>query len=160
MNPFVQSFDLEVIKINTQYYETKTANITDGIIGKYKRVEESYLVEKQEKMSVFEIPFIENVLFKEIKSNGRDLLLFIMYNLQKETDYISLKPDRTCNQMDIVKATYYSAIRQLMDIAVICKKSGTDYWVNPRYLYKGSRLDYYNKNYKEQIKIVAEVVKK
>lgn len=157
MNPFIQNFKLKVVKVNTSYFETKTSDIQDGYIGKYRKVEESYLAEQQEKISVYDIPYIENVLFTELKSNGRDLLLYIMYNIKKNEDSILLKPDKVCEKMKISKPTYYTAIQQLCDIGVICKRHTVEYWINPLYIFKGNRIDYYNSRCKECIDIVAEI---
>ena len=82
MNPFVQNFKLQVVKVHTNYYETKTSDISEGIVMSYRKISESFLAEKQEKVSVYNIPYIENILFKELKSAGRDLLLYIIYNIQ------------------------------------------------------------------------------
>lgn len=157
MNPFIQNFKLNVVKVNTTYYEVKTSNISEGIVGKHKKVEESYLIEQQEKTSIYEMAYIENILFKELKSAGRDLLLYIMYNLKKDEDTIILKPEMVCKKMTCVRTTYYKAISQLTDVGVICKKHTTEYWINPFYLFKGNRIDYYNKNCKDCIEIVAEI---
>lgn len=159
MNPFIQNFKLNVVKINTSYFETKTTNISDGIVGKYKKVEESYLAEQQDKTSVYHIPYIENILFKELKSSGRDLLLYIIYNIQKDDDTINLSADKLYKEMSISKSTYYTAISQLIDVGIICKKNNSTYWVNPFYIFKGNRIDYYHKHCPDCVNVVAEVKK-
>lgn len=157
MNPFVQNFKLKVVKVNTTYYETKTHDITEGVVGKFKQVTESFLAEQQEKTSVYDVGYIENILFKELKSNGRDMLLYVIYNLEKDSDIINLKQDKVCEKIGISRATYYSAIQQLIDVAILCRKHSSEYWINPFYLFKGNRIEYYNKIDKSAIEIVAEI---
>lgn len=160
MNPFIQNFRLKVIKVHAFSYETNTADIKDGYVGKFRTVEESFYAEQQNKTSVYDIPYIENILFKELKSAGRDLLLYIMYNIEKDSDTIILKPEKVMNKMDCSKGTYYSSIQQLIDVGIICKKHVTEYWVNPFFIFKGNRIEYYNKVCPDCIDTVAEIVKK
>jgi len=160
MNPFLQNFKLNVVKVNTTYYETKTSDISDGYVGKYKKVEESFLAEQQDKTSVYNIPNINNVLFKALDPRSRDLFLYIIYNIKKEEDIINLKLDAICSLTEMSKPTLIKSINILIDNAIICKKSQSEYWVNPFYIFKGNRIDYYNKQCPECIDIVANVFKK
>jgi len=160
MNPFLQNFKLSVIKVNTVYYETKTSDISDGFVGKYKKVEESFLAEKQSKTYVYEIPYIENILFKTMSSCARDLLLYIIYNLPKDQDFINLKTEKVLSILNISKPTLIKAKNQLEESAIICSKSQSEYWINPFYLFNGNRIDYYNKQCPDCINQVAEVVKR
>jgi predicted transcriptional regulator len=158
MNPFLQNFKLKVIKVNSKYYETKTSDIHDGFVGKFKEVHESFLAEQQEKITVYDIPYIENILFGELRNAGRDMLLYIIYNIKKNEDDINLQIEKTCIKMKISKGTYYTAVQQLIDVGLICKKHTTSYWINPFYLFKGNRIDYYYKQCSNCVEIVAEIV--
>lgn len=156
MNPFLQNFKLNVVKINTTYLETRT-NMSDGTVGNIRKIEDSFLAEQQDKVSVYNIPYIENILFKELRSSGRDLLLYVIYNIHKDEDIINLKPDKVCKEMDISKGTYYSGLTQLIDAGIICKKNISIYWINPLYIFKGNRIDYYNKFCPDCINIAVEL---
>jgi predicted transcriptional regulator len=157
MNPFIQNIRIPVVKVVENYYEAKTYSINDGVIPDYKTISSSFLMEQQDKILVYDIPYIENVLFSEIKSSGRDLFLYIVYNLKKEEDFIDLKPEKVCNKMGISRATYYNAIQQLNDIAILCKKHTTTYWINPKFLYKGNRLRYYKRHIPDALEEVAVI---
>lgn len=159
MNPFIQNFKLNVIRVTETKFRMDTDKIPkDGIIvGNYEEYKKSYLAEQQKKTTVYDVPFIENVLFNEIKSNGRDLLLYIIYNLQTNSDTIVLNTEKVCKKMSTSRATLYKAIIQLTDIAVICKKHKDEYWINPFYLFKGSRIDYYNSVCPDCIEVVANI---
>jgi hypothetical protein len=159
MNPFLQNFKLSLVKVYKTYYETKTENISDGYIGKYKEVTESFLMDSQKKTAVYHIPYIENVLFSEMKSNGRDLLLYVIYNIKEEEDFINLKLDRVCQQMKTSRPSLIKGINELSDVGVIAKKSQSEYWVNPHFIFKGNRIEHYYKNSPDSVVIVAETTK-
>lgn len=157
MNPFIQNFKLKAVKVIDKYNETRTSDISDGVVGKYKTVTEWYLAEQQEKVSVYDISYIENILFQELKSSGRDMLLYIIYNLKKDTDTIDLPIEKVCKKISISRGTYYNGVTQLIDVGIICKKQTTTYWINPFYIFKGNRINYYNKQNPDLIEIVAAV---
>ena len=91
MNPFIQNHKLALIRIYETTNLVNTNDISDGIILNYHKVTNEFCAEQQSKTSVYEIPFIENILFKEITSKGRDLLLYIIYNIKQNEDSINLK---------------------------------------------------------------------
>jgi hypothetical protein len=159
MNPFVQNFKLNLLKVNSSHFRVDTKNISDGIIGEYEKVEKSYLQEQQEKTSSYSVPNINNILFKELKSNGRDLFMYITYNLKKDSDSIELRPDKICEGMRITRGTMYTAVQQLIDVGLICKKKVSEYWINPYYLFKGNRINYYKQFGDQYINIVAHIKK-
>lgn len=158
-NPFLQNFKLPIIEVIETSYEVNTKYLSDGQVGKYKKVTESYYIEQQEKVSVYKIPYIKNVLFKELKSSGRDLLLYIIYTLKVDVDIIELNANKISKELGISKVTVYNGINQLVDIAVICKKFKSDYWINPVYLFKGDRISFYNKQCDNCTEIKAKVYK-
>ncbi len=155
MNPFIQSFRLQVLEKNRTYTVAKTSDIIEGVITKYQKITDTIHFEQQAKVSVYYIPFIENILYKEIKSSGRDLLLYIIYNINDNTDFISLKLDKLSKSMLCSKPTLINAIKQLTDVGVICRKNQSEYWVNPHYIFKGNRLEFFNTNYPEYIDLIS-----
>lgn len=163
MNPFLKTEfgKLNVIKVHST---TNVINVRDVpedgiIVGKYRTEINSYIMEQQERTSVYRVPYIINVLFKHLSSAGRDLLLYIIYKLPKEQDWINLKYDKVLKEMDVSRSTLSRAIQNLVDNAYIIKKAQSDYWINPTLLYKGNRLSYYNDNCPECIEVVAEISK-
>lgn len=93
MNPFIQNHKLALVKVHQVIKTVDTNDISDGIILNYQETTKSYCAEQQNKTSVYDIPYIESVLFTQMSSKGRDLLLYIIYNIQSDTDYITLKLD-------------------------------------------------------------------
>lgn len=161
MNPFLQNYRLKVVKINSTTFKVDTSNIHDGVIvGDYEQVTKSFLAEQQSKTSVYDIPYIENILFTEITSAGRDILLYIIYNVKENEDVINLKHDRLAKKVNLSRPTLIKGIQQLIDVGVICKKSQSEYWINPLYVFKGNRINYYRKQCEDCIDIVAEIAKR
>ena len=155
MNPFIQSFRLKILEKEYQYSVAKTADVVDGVITKFQKITDTVQFEQQSKTSVYYIPYIENILFRELKSNGRDALLYIIYNINENTDIITLKQDKVCKEMNTSKPTLISGLKQLIDIGVICKKSQSDYWVNPHYVFKGNRMNFFNSRYPDYIDTIS-----
>lgn len=160
MNPFIQNFKLKVIEIYSEQKYINSNDLSDGIATKYRKETSVFFAERQEKTAVYEIPYIENVLFKEMSSCGRDLLLYIIYNIQKNEDFINLKHDKVCKEMQISKPTLIKAINNLEENAIVCKKSQSEYWINPMYIFKGNRIAYYQKNCEDCIEIVSKLEQK
>jgi predicted transcriptional regulator len=167
VNPFLQNFKINVIKVRKSFKEARTSDVErymDGDSGinfvkDAKDVTETYLVEQQKKVSVFYIPHIENILYGVMKNAGRDLLLYVIYNIKEKQDWIDLKVDKIRSEMGISRATYYSAISQLIDVGIICKKIKSEYWVNPIYIFKGNRLEFYKDIQDDVIRVVSEISK-
>lgn len=157
MNPFIQNHKLALIKVHQVIKTVDTNDISDGIILNYQETTKSYCAEQQTKTSVYDIPYIESVLFTQMSSKSRDLLLYIIYNIQTDTDYITLKLDNISKKMNVSRPTLLKAIQELEDVAVICKKSQSDYWINPLYIFKGNRIKYYQSNCPDCIEIKAEI---
>lgn len=156
-NPFVQSFRLKtVLKTYSNKYVPKPINESNEIHTRYKTILDSVEIEQQSKVSVYYIPYVENILFKELKPSGRDLLLYIIYNIGSNTDVIKLKLEKVSKEMQISRPTLISAIKQLASISVICKKAQSEYWVNPHFVFKGNRIVFYQTHYPEYIEVVNE----
>lgn len=151
INPFLFTFNLNVVQ-HTYVSNDKSAK-EGSALKTTKQVSYKY-VEQQEKTSVYDIQMIEVILYKNMYASGRDLFLYIMYNMVKNKDYIKLEPEKVIRLLDITRNTYYSAIGQLMTAGVICKKSNSHYWVNPAYLFKGNRMNHYDDKYPSCIKVI------
>ena len=157
MNPFLQNNKLRLLRVHDSYHEVRTNHTKEGTAGTYKEVHESYLVEAQGKTLVYYIPYIEDLLFNKLSSNGRDLLLYIIYNIKENTDVISLKLDKVSKEMQISRPTLIKGIKDLLSNGFIATKSQSEYWVNPHCIFKGNRVNYYNLNCPECVEIVKEI---
>lgn len=163
MNPFLKTEHgrLKVLKIHSKINTINVSKIPEDriFVGDVKTEISSFLMEAQEKTSVYRYSYVINTLFKCLNSSGRDLLLYIIYKLPKDQDWIVLKYDKVLTEMGISRGTLSRAIQNLVDNAYIIKKSQSEYWINPTLLYKGSRLSYYQKECPDCIDIVHELSK-
>ena len=167
INPFIsqESFKLRAIRIvGTQTSVDISYIPQDSVVSDMDGVQTvtgSYLVEKMEKVSVYNIPNITGALFGDDTTKaGRDLFLFIIYNLKRDEDFITLRHKEVCTRMHISRVTLTKAIANLVDISVIQRKSQSDYWVNPHYVFNGDKLKFFKKHYNEYIEEVAVVKRK
>lgn len=158
-NPFLFSSSLNLIKVEETYYEADTRNIHDGVVMEAKKVTKTYHIEEQEKTSVYYITYRNNVLFKELTSIGRDILMYIIYNIKFNEDVIDLDINTVCKGINTGKTSYYRGINELKDISLLVKKEKQIYWINPHYIFKGDRIKFYADKCPECIKVVNTVQK-
>ena len=119
----------------------------------------SYLVEKVRGTTIFPFKDCNSVVFNGLTSAGMQLYLYILLNLKWEKDYINLKALETCEILGISRVTLHKAIKQLESIDVICKKSRSEYWINPNFLFNGSVVKYASKHEFSKINIVKTINK-
>lgn len=160
-NPFLKNFKLGVIQIVDTYFETKTSNIfADGFVGKFKEVTEKYYIEQQKHTKLYDTPFDLNVFYGELKPSGRDLFNYIAYKIKDDNDDIEINVAKVSKIIRLTPITIYSAIQQLIDIGVICKKAKSLYWVNPYYMFRGDRIAFYTAQCEDCIEVKATLNKK
>ncbi len=160
VNPFIQNYKLKLIEVYSEQKYVNSKDLLEGIATSYRKETSVFLAEQQEKTSVYDIPYIENILFSEMSSVGRDLLLYVIYNIGKNEDFINLKLDKVCQKMRISRPTLSKAISNLEENAIICKKAQSEFWINPMYIFKGNRIAYYQKVCEDCIDIVSKIDQK
>jgi predicted transcriptional regulator len=79
--------------------------------------------------------------------------------MKPDCDFINLKTEFVCKKMKISRPTLTRAISQLIDIGVLCKKTQSEYWINPFYIFKGNRIKFYNKTYPDCIEVSCKLNK-
>lgn len=142
MNPFVQNIKLEVLKVVENYVVSIRK---EGAAGAPKRMfTDSYFLEKQTKVSMYQQPSLD-FLFKRLKPAGRDLFLYISMTLRKNKDYIELSRSKVCEDMGTSRVTFFNAVKQLTEEGIICKKTVTEHWINPMFIFHGDRIGYFRK---------------
>jgi hypothetical protein len=156
-NPFVQSpdFKIRVKKKITKQFVFSYGELQKPEKTSYSTIESVQLIETQSKSSVYQFPYDNNVIFKELTSSGRDLFLYLVYNLRPNQDWIRLPQEFVCTRMNISPPTFYKAIANLTDNAIIVKKKKGEYWINPYFLFSGNRVTYYQDKNDSMIDIVV-----
>lgn len=156
MNPLALESNFFAIQ-QTNIYQTVTKYYqpSDGIVRSTYEVSSKITKEQQQKTSVYINDEINSKLFTNFSSNSRSLILYLIYNLKSQKDFIKLNPRQVQKIIYISPDSYKKAINQLIDEKLIYPKSITikseEYWINPHYMFKGARLLYFIKNYPNQI---------
>ena len=71
------------------------------------------------------------------------MLYYIIYNLPKDSDSITLKLTKLITEMNSSRPTVYRGIGELIEHSVIAKKKKVgDYWINPHYMFNGDRIKF------------------
>lgn len=87
-----------------------------------------------------------------LKPNAKNLFLWIAMNLGDGTDYISLNPEKICNELSAMagkygRSSYFTAISELKGAGIISHRKKGTYWVNPKVIFNGSRIKLYTNYY-------------
>lgn len=149
-NPFMNSFVIEALRFRSKQ------EVPDDV---HKAVHDwesskSYLTDRDNKCSVYYIPYAENTFFGEVKDAGRNIFLYIVINLKSNQDWINMKLEKVCDEMRISRPTALKGLKELTDIGVVTKKSQSEYWINPRFLFNGNRIQYYKKMDEKYVNII------
>lgn len=135
-NPFVQTLEIKAIW-KLMFTNNGTPN-TDGQVAMREKAEK-ILMDVDDRASIFTAHIL--VWFKELPSNAKDMFMWIAAHLHWETDVIQITEDTYCEEMKVSRATFFAAKSALVNRLIIPRASRKNtYWVNPTYLYKGSRL--------------------
>jgi hypothetical protein len=80
--------------------------------------------------------------FRDLSTSAKDMFMWIAMQLPLNQDYMEITEERYCKEMEVSRGTFYTAKTQLINrlLAVRTSRKNT-YWVNPSYMYKGSRVD-------------------
>lgn len=86
-------------------------------------------------------------VFKQTSDTASKIFLYIAYTIPKDKDSIVLNPEDVMGFVGIKSVTtYYKYIQELMDNAVIARRSNSEYWVNPHFVFNGNRIDFYKEH--------------
>lgn len=149
-NPFLQSVRLKVYVTESKQLviDTKDLNSVKSTINTQQEFEKDPFTKLYNSK-----PFLN--VFKQTSDTASKIFLYIAYNLDKDTDVISLDADQVMEFVGIKSTTtYYKYIRELIDNAVITRRSNSEYWVNPLFLFNGNRIDYYKEHCPECLDII------
>jgi len=144
INPFVAHLEIHVVKkpIDKQYYLDK-----DGIL-----LPAEYPMEADPVCKLYADADSRKWIAKQLSPRGKDLMLWIMYEIKYGEDYVIINSKRYMSESDITAVnTYRDALNNLIKNNVIQKTiKNTVFWFNPRYFYKGDRVAKFKKQVKEK----------
>lgn len=75
---------------------------------------------------------------------AKSLLLWLFYEVDYGKDYLWINKDRYMEENFVSLNTYKKAVQELHRYALIAPSTVKDvWWINPRFFFKGSRIDKY-----------------
>jgi Firmicute plasmid replication protein (RepL) len=155
INPFIinKDFELKVVEVFNRSIINK-----GGRTG-YVEQTSKFLIEQQSAVSFYKIgnsAVTTNYLFTMLTNAGRDLLWYIIANIGDSRDYIKLDRESICKAIGVGNTYYYKGLSELREASIITPKKNTEYWINPYFIFRGDRLEYYEQNCKDCIKVVGK----
>lgn len=141
-NPFIQNIKaIRIVKT------TKIIDNTDTDVI-HEENNSTFLIEQDAKVSLYKLN-IED-LFSKTTSVGRDLFIYITFNLRKNKDSIKLNADKISKSLNVSRQSIYNGVEQLVEFGIIQEKENDEYWVNVNVIFNGSRIKFL----KEHVDIV------
>lgn len=146
INPFVINNRLQFRRVQSTSYVPNNNGVENaGYVHSGSVIKNTYLVDAHKKVNLFvpTVKLMDDLIFEKMSSGARTLFLYIMVHLQHNQDYIKLGYKTLTTTCKMSRATVTRCLRELIDLSIIVIKSQSVYWVNPMYLFNGSRLNYY-----------------
>jgi hypothetical protein len=139
VNPLAESLKVNVTRV---YDSSKLKADKDGIM-----LPVWHDLERQQCVKLFYSPTAKLIISK-LKPAGKDLLYYILYNLDGGCDYIVLDKDKYMRMHDVHSVnTYKKAIAELCKVGLIYPNVSYPklvFWINPNYFFSGSRTTKYS----------------
>lgn len=133
-NPFVQTLTIPILwKLrSSEGVENPTGTKTLG----------RYPLEVEQRVNFYTDRLLP--LFLGLTPSAKDMVLYIAAHLSVNQDYLELREDRYCTDMQVSHSTYLAARTQLLNRLIIPRVARKHtYWVNPALMFKGKRLEKY-----------------
>jgi len=161
LNPFVSGRKIDVLRVISESFKVNSVDAIEGnALLSYRKERFAYHIEKQSRVGVYRFDDIDKELFKGLNSNGRDLLIYIIFNIGRNKDYINLKQSKVCEVMRTTRPTLTKGIRSLEENSIICRRGQSDYWVNPFCIFHGNRAKFYSEQDNDLIKVIGTITRK
>jgi len=105
----------------------------------------SILIERINAIKLFKSLKTKHLILYNIqKPNTHRLLFLILFNIQKNDDFIRLNNKLLCKALNLSRNTINQSIKELEQLNIIQKTNTKDYyWINPEILFYGSRKNKY-----------------
>lgn len=153
-NPFLSSFSIKVKRKKTIRRSIgDTDDETAVILGEHITYND---VEIDEFAKLYHVAGSSGLL-KLLSPMGSTLLLFILFNLKQDDDWIRLRQVDLIHELDVSDSSIQKGIKNLMDNGVIAKRSiQSEYWVNPQLIFAGNRKSYAKRAGDDKIVIIHD----
>lgn len=141
-NPFLTSAKITVLR--KEYITNRVVNVEQGVSRIEQSVTDYRDIEVDEFVKLYRISY-QLGLLKEMNAIGCRMYLYVQAKLKPEYDYIYLKREKVMKDLELSHTSVGSGIQNLVDVGILCKKSQSEYWINPVVLFNGDRKQYFKK---------------
>ena len=105
---------------------------------------------------MYHTPYDDKLLFG-LSSTSRDILFYILLNIQPNEDYIDLSLKKLTKKVKLSRSLYYTSIPELKDSGLIAVKGKGVYWINGQIIFNGDRKKFFEKYYPDNLTVVHTI---
>lgn len=145
INPFIINVPIGVVAMPKKDYIKASSEISDDATALEKLEQTHYLYDQQRKVSIYlyNHELVDQMLYGTLNPKGRDMFLYIMYHIPENQDWIKLKLSDIRKQTGISGNSVITGLTALKAAGIITLKSQSVYWVNPMFIFRGNRINYF-----------------
>lgn len=137
INPFVYSLEIKTKQFDNHKAFKKDENLL---------VFQTYIVETTPKVNLYVKPE-HRVINNNLNTPAKSLLLWILYTIETNEDYLWINKERYMKETDTSLNTYKKGLENLIRYGFLQGTVVRDtYWFNPEFFFKGDRKSKYPKN--------------
>lgn len=140
-NPFLKMIeDGDQVKVLSKDYVTRIINHRDEI----SVLTNNLSFEADDSTKVYNDSKRRNT-YADLSPQSIKVFLLVIMNLERNLDYVELKIEQLQDFTGWSKNSIYKYIDELEKSALIQRRQGkhSSYWINPRYIFSGNRLEYF-----------------
>lgn len=143
VNPIVNNGNFY---ISVSVLNDKNNYIKDPNENKALHMPKQFYFERQIKTKLYRSEIIKTMLL-ELDRNAKDLILWLLLEIQPNIDYIIINKEDYCKQMNVSIKTAQRAIKSLIEKNIIATSKEIDvYFINPAIFFNGNRIKHYPNN--------------
>jgi len=156
-NPFLKMIaEEDKVKVLSKDFVTKIINHKDEI----RTITDNLAFEADDSTKVYNDSKRRNT-YADLTPQAIKIFLLVIMKLEKNLDYVELKIEQLQDFTGWSKNSIYKYIDELEKSALIQRRQGkhSSYWINPRYIFSGNRLEYFKTIQQEQqVNVLQETV--
>lgn len=117
------------------------ADVRNGEVNLFEKISTTkrVLVDKGNYFKVFKK---KEVVISRLSDGALRLFMFIAFHVGIHSDMVVFNYDTLNDWCGMKRTTYFSSVNELVAKDIICRKEGSliEYFVNPNFIFNGSRL--------------------
>lgn len=148
-NPFAELLTISAASRTSISEFVVSEEVEELLVGK------KFPIDRVQKVSIYYTVGIRDKIYK-LSLQAKSLLFYILYNLDPNRDYVQINRQYYMSQNKVKSHnTFRAALVELCENQIILPTGiyNTVYWINPKYIFPGNRLD----KYKNKIEITHEI---